>query len=88
MNGAIILLVNTVPLHKRPIYQGLFGAVFGLASVIGPLLGELNCLSTKQVRVTDNETQAVHSRLMSPGVGVSTLTYQLALSPSSALCFF
>ena len=28
-----------VPLHKRPLYQGLFGAVFGLASVIGPLLG-------------------------------------------------
>ncbi len=28
-----------VPLHKRPMYQGLFGAVFGLSSVIGPLLG-------------------------------------------------
>ncbi len=28
-----------MPLHKRPLYQGIFGAVFGVASVIGPLLG-------------------------------------------------
>lgn len=39
MSGAIVIIVYAVPLHKRPLYQGLFGAVFGLASVIGPLLG-------------------------------------------------
>ncbi|KAJ9148310.1 Major facilitator superfamily transporter [Pleurostoma richardsiae] len=38
-SGAIVVIVYAVPLHKRPMYQGLFGAVFGLASVIGPLLG-------------------------------------------------
>ncbi|KAI9810458.1 MAG: hypothetical protein M1827_006234 [Pycnora praestabilis] len=38
-SGAIVIVVYTVPLHKRPIFQGLFGAVFGLASVAGPLLG-------------------------------------------------
>ncbi|CAK7562239.1 MAG: hypothetical protein SEPTF4163_000074 [Sporothrix epigloea] len=38
-SGVIIIIVYAVPLHKRPLYQGLFGAVFGLASVIGPLLG-------------------------------------------------
>ncbi len=35
----IVIIVYAVPLHKRPLYQGLFGAVFGLSSVIGPLLG-------------------------------------------------
>jgi len=32
-------MISTVPLHKRPVFQGLFGAVFGVASVAGPLLG-------------------------------------------------
>lgn len=26
-------------MQKRPLYQGFFGAVFGVASVIGPLIG-------------------------------------------------
>lgn len=38
-SGVIILMVHTVPLHKRPAYTGVFGMVFGVASVIGPLLG-------------------------------------------------
>jgi len=32
-------MVVTIPLHKRPMFQGLFGAVFGIASVTGPLIG-------------------------------------------------
>lgn len=39
MSGAITILIYSVPLHKRPLYQGLFGAVFGISSVVGPLLG-------------------------------------------------
>lgn len=39
MNGAIVIMVNIIPLAKRPIYQGIFGSVFGIASVVGPLLG-------------------------------------------------
>ncbi|CAI6301863.1 unnamed protein product [Periconia digitata] len=39
MNGAIIVLMETVPLEKRPVFQGLMGGVFGVASVVGPLLG-------------------------------------------------
>jgi hypothetical protein len=35
----IAVIVIAVPLHKRPVYQGLFGAVFGISSIIGPLLG-------------------------------------------------
>ncbi|KAF7196370.1 MFS-type efflux pump MFS1 [Pseudocercospora fuligena] len=39
MSGAVILMVSVVPLAKRPAYMGFFGAVFGVSSVIGPLLG-------------------------------------------------
>lgn len=39
MSGVIVVIVYAVPLHKRPLYQGMFGAVFGLSSIIGPLLG-------------------------------------------------
>ncbi|KAN0106579.1 putative MFS multidrug transporter [Hyaloscypha variabilis] len=38
-SGCINIMVITVPLHKRPMYQGIFGSVFGLASICGPLLG-------------------------------------------------
>ncbi|KAF2189830.1 MFS general substrate transporter, partial [Zopfia rhizophila CBS 207.26] len=37
--GAILIMMKIVPLHRRPMLQGLFGACFGLASVAGPLLG-------------------------------------------------
>ncbi len=37
--GAILIMTKTVPLHRRPMLQGLFGACFGVASVVGPLLG-------------------------------------------------
>lgn len=39
MSGGMMVMVHTVPLHKRPIYAGFFGATFGVASVVGPLLG-------------------------------------------------
>jgi len=38
-SGGMMVMIGTVPLHKRPIYAGLFGATFGVASVVGPLLG-------------------------------------------------
>ncbi|GKT80342.1 MFS aflatoxin efflux pump [Colletotrichum tofieldiae] len=39
LSGIIIIIVHAIPLHKRPLYQGMFGAVFGASSVTGPLLG-------------------------------------------------
>lgn len=39
MHLQIVIIVYAVPLHKRPRIQGLFGALFGLASIVGPLIG-------------------------------------------------
>ncbi|KAI1110814.1 MFS general substrate transporter [Nemania sp. NC0429] len=38
-SGVTIIMITMVPLRKRPMFQGLFGMVFGLASVLGPLVG-------------------------------------------------
>ncbi|ETI26875.1 hypothetical protein G647_09974 [Cladophialophora carrionii CBS 160.54] len=38
-SGALIIIAYTVPLIKRPIYTGIIGAMYGIASIAGPLLG-------------------------------------------------
>jgi len=38
-SGGLIIIAYSVPLPKRPIYTGLVGAMYGIASVVGPLLG-------------------------------------------------
>ncbi|KAF2247564.1 putative MFS aflatoxin efflux pump [Trematosphaeria pertusa] len=38
-SGSIVTIVYAVPLEKRPQIQGLFGALFGIASIVGPLIG-------------------------------------------------
>jgi len=38
-SGAMMTMLHIIPLHKRPMYAGLFGATFGVASIVGPLLG-------------------------------------------------
>ncbi|WDK15626.1 major facilitator superfamily transporter [Colletotrichum graminicola] len=37
--GSTVVLVYSVPLCRRPKYQGICGAVFAVASAVGPLLG-------------------------------------------------
>ncbi|PKY07850.1 putative efflux pump antibiotic resistance protein [Aspergillus campestris IBT 28561] len=39
--GAIVIVTNTIPLRKRPIYIGCLGCVHGVVSVLGPLIGGL-----------------------------------------------
>ncbi|KAK4495532.1 hypothetical protein PRZ48_013864 [Zasmidium cellare] len=39
ITGCNVLITYTVPLAKRPKFQGLIGASFGIASVVGPVLG-------------------------------------------------
>jgi MFS family permease len=38
-SGCMLIMIPMVPLHKRPMFQGMFGMIFGLASVCGPLVG-------------------------------------------------
>ncbi|KAF7917717.1 uncharacterized protein EAE98_010133 [Botrytis deweyae] len=39
LNGAIIILNETVPLHRRPIFMSLLWCMFAIATVCGPLIG-------------------------------------------------
>ena len=38
-SGGMMIILPLVPLRKRPVFISLFGMAFGLASVLGPLLG-------------------------------------------------
>ncbi|KAJ5166138.1 uncharacterized protein N7482_004919 [Penicillium canariense] len=38
-SGSILIITQSVPLVKRPMYTGLVGSMFGIASVAGPLMG-------------------------------------------------
>ncbi|MCJ1276755.1 MFS sugar transporter [Puttea exsequens] len=38
-SGALVIIAYAVPLVKRPIFTGIIGGMYGLASVAGPLLG-------------------------------------------------
>ncbi|KAF5353809.1 hypothetical protein D9758_010560 [Tetrapyrgos nigripes] len=39
LSGALIIIAHAAPLQQRPMFTGIIGAMYGLASVAGPLLG-------------------------------------------------
>ncbi|KAJ6096923.1 hypothetical protein N7486_007669 [Penicillium sp. IBT 16267x] len=39
--GALLVLANSVPLHRRALYYGIIGSTSGIATITGPLLGGL-----------------------------------------------
>lgn len=38
-SGCMLIIIPMIPLHKRPMFQGMFGGAFGVSSVMGPLVG-------------------------------------------------
>ena len=38
-SGALVIIAYAVPLVQRPIFTGIIGGMYGLASVAGPLMG-------------------------------------------------
>lgn len=38
LNGGMLVILYTLPLHRRPKYMGLFSSVFVIASMAGPLV--------------------------------------------------
>ena len=38
-SGAYLIIATSVPLQRRPTFAGLIGGMYGIASVVGPLLG-------------------------------------------------
>ena len=69
-------MVVTIPLSKRPMYQGFFGALFGVASVAGFVNTILNIHMAKAYSST-GRCSVEHLQPTYPGGGVSTSTYRL-----------
>lgn len=38
-SGLMVIMFHTIPLRQRPMFQGAFGAIFAVGSVVGPLVG-------------------------------------------------
>lgn len=38
-SGGTMIMIPLVPLRKRPVFTSMFGMVFGLSSVLGPIIG-------------------------------------------------
>lgn len=38
-SGGMMIILPLVPLRKRPVFTSIFGMAFGLASVLGPIIG-------------------------------------------------
>ncbi|KAG9240036.1 putative efflux pump antibiotic resistance protein [Calycina marina] len=73
ITGAMMLMMPTVPLAKRPLYNGFFSAVLGTSSVVGPLIGGA---------FTSNVTWRWCFFINLPIGGVAMLTILFALKPA------
>lgn len=37
-SGSLVIIAHVSPIEKRPIYNSIVGGMFGIASVVGPLV--------------------------------------------------
>ncbi|MCJ1370763.1 hypothetical protein MMC20_001976 [Loxospora ochrophaea] len=75
-SGALIIIANITPLEKRAAYQGMLGGMYGIASVVGPLIGGA---------FTDNVTWrwCFYINLPIGGVTAAAVVLALRLPPAS-----
>ncbi|WWC73552.1 uncharacterized protein I206_107524 [Kwoniella pini CBS 10737] len=78
--GLTILVADIVPLHKRGTYQGFLGSSWGIAAVLGPILGGL--LTEKA-----SWRWCFYINLPTCGVAFVLLVFTLKLNPSRKLTF-
>jgi len=89
MNGGIMIMVNIIPLAKRPMYQAMFGSVFGIASVVGPVLGGV---FTQDVRDCPGFTNAPVEAIADSSTGLVALVllyqppYRRCVNGRCSLC--
>ncbi|WVR08158.1 hypothetical protein IAU60_005204 [Kwoniella sp. DSM 27419] len=75
-----IVVSDVVPLHKRGTYQGMMGSVWGIASVLGPILGGL---------LTEHASWrwCFYINLPTSGVAFAFLLFTLKMNPTRKLTF-
>lgn len=77
VGGVFIILARNIPLRKRSLYTGFIGGTLGVASVIGPLIGELFLELSSRGIDRLSLLQGVHSQLVCLGDGVSIVCRQV-----------
>lgn len=77
-SGGMNIIGYSVPLRKRPIYIGLLSSMFGIASVVGPILGGAFTDRKSIVLVQLSPTTRTDHYQASHGVGASTSIFPSA----------
>lgn len=78
-SGSFILIAYLVPLEKRPMYTGLIGGIYGVASVIGPLVSVFSRFVVRTILITEQLRWGELSPINFHGGGVSISIFHLGI---------